>query len=220
MSSVRLYPADHSDTTPDRFVAHWCHPIECELLSRGPPPPPSKAPSLFFQVHVLPPRPHRTHTLTHAQTHILTHIPGRLRTRAWTPAFLKSMLRLHGTRPWPCGARARPQNAPAWRTTARALRTQARPLRGLLASTCCRSAPWTCSTATRARAMAGSAWAVACQPAPGYTTCARGSPQVWTCVCLHVRLWVSVGFYSLVCTCTGVRALVSLHWCMRVSVNV
>ena len=52
VARLRMYPADHATNTPDRWVTHWAHPFEFELISKGPPPPPAKYPAIFLQVCV------------------------------------------------------------------------------------------------------------------------------------------------------------------------
>ncbi|KAJ9518573.1 hypothetical protein QJQ45_018610 [Haematococcus lacustris] len=49
-SRMTQYPPDPELGGPGRWVAHWGHPLEAELVSRGEPPPPAKYPALFFQV--------------------------------------------------------------------------------------------------------------------------------------------------------------------------
>jgi hypothetical protein len=57
VARLKTYPADDATGTPERWVAHWAHPLEFELVSRGAPPPPAKFPALFFQVGVRCDRP-------------------------------------------------------------------------------------------------------------------------------------------------------------------
>ncbi|KAL6765691.1 ciliary basal body-associated, B9 protein-domain-containing protein [Haematococcus lacustris] len=49
-SRMTQYPPDPELGGPGRWVGHWGHPLEAELVSRGEPPPPAKYPALFFQV--------------------------------------------------------------------------------------------------------------------------------------------------------------------------
>ena len=49
ISHVTKYPMDATDDTPERWVAHFAHPLELELLSRGAVPP-NRYPNMLLQV--------------------------------------------------------------------------------------------------------------------------------------------------------------------------